>query len=478
MTVPTFLNVSNQNTISASVFQDMQLSCVFSEDVTNILSHPCDSHEIKKRQDFFKLLEREDFFENTCNFYAALKNLDKLKLAKTRCNNVISKHWIFKEEIKGFIDAYKALILLKGSPLSDEIIKYWEKQISLEEIDSIKNDLTEIDKLLNTFRTFDLSFSNPSRLSYDYKAPAFYDQIFDLGSSLGLKVESKQQSSIIPNETISNAILDLFAKEIDLLETYYGKYSNISIFISNFLGYQRQLKFFLEVNRFIKQHKIPYCYPLISDRMEFFAKEAYDVFLVSKNVHSIVPNDIFFTEEESFFFLLGANGGGKTTYLRTIGGNLILFLSGCPIFAKEAKIFCFGGVCSYFPKDECSLNRGRLDEELFTIEEKLNSQFNCFFLFNESFSSTDDQKGVILAIDIADKIKKQKNCGIFVTHFYSLEKSPIPILYAELNYDFQNTRTYKIIKSDMYVNSHAMDILKKYGMDYESLLKRRHLRWD
>ena len=112
--------------------------------------------------------------------------------------------------------------------------------------------------------------------------------------------------------------------------------------------------------------------PLIYITERRIAKELYDISLLAKNCENIVPNDADFTEYEPFCFLLGANGGGKTTYLRALGVNLILFLAGCPVFAKEAEIYPFDIVLSHFPRDERFDNTGRLDEERKRTEEMLN----------------------------------------------------------------------------------------------------------
>ena len=93
--------------------------------------------------------------------------------------------------------------------------------------------------------------------------------------------------------------------------------------------------------------------------------------------------------------MLGANGGGKTTYLRALGINLILFLAGCPVFATEAEMYPFDIVLSHFPKDERFDHSGRLDEERKRTEEMLNIAQNKagFLFFNETFSGTDDKRG-------------------------------------------------------------------------------------
>ena len=465
------MNLQGERRIPFSVFQDLQFAQIFSDDVVQVLSHPCDAAEIKARQDFFRLLENTDFFEKVSAFYTVLERLNKLEILKRQSANTVSRFWILKEQLKGYLDAHQALSLLKGCSLTDRIIEARSNSAHLNLLASVKADLAEMEHLLSTVQLFDLSFSVQSWLTPDHQSESFYERIVASAKSLGLKTEPQKSDSIPPDETLSHAVTALFPAQINALKTYHDRYDSLPI--ADFLNDRKELKFFLEVHRFTKKHSLPHCYPLIAPRKEIWATDAYDVFLISKNVNPVIPNDIFVTEEEPFFFLLGANGGGKTTYIRTVGINLILFLSGCPIFAKKAEIFPFDTVLSHFPKDECFTNVGRLDEEFLRVEEMLR-QPNAFFLFNETFSGTDDQRGSQLALDVADKMKTHKKCGIFVTHFYEVEKADFPILQPLVDINAGNTRTYKITKKSKVSSSYAADILKKYRLDYQSLVKRRH----
>ena len=58
---------------------------------------------------------------------------------------------------------------------------------------------------------------------------------------------------------------------------------------------------------------------------------------------------------------------------------------------------------------------------------------------------------------------------LFVTHFYEVIDYGFPTLCATVNTQCDNTRTFKIERGVHTRSSYAEDILKKYGLDKESL---------
>ena len=192
-----------------------------------------------------------------------------------------------------------------------------------------------------------------------------------------------------------------------------------------------------------KKINVPYTIVKIAKEPRYTAKGLCDVSLLAKNCENIVPNDADFSENEAFCFVLGANGGGKTTYLRAVGINLILFLAGCPVFAKEAEIYPFDTVLSHFPKDERFDNTGRLDEERRRTEEMLKAAQDkvAFLLFNETFSGTDDKRGYDLLTDTVAKIAESKHLGLYVTHFHEVMSLDFPVLSAEVDSTLVVTKT-------------------------------------
>lgn len=162
--------------------------------------------------------------------------------------------------------------------------------------------------------------------------------------------KKKKQNAKI-NPSFSDAICRLYADKIAQIEAEIAKYDDVDFHEPT--SYISEIQFFLEIHGLIQKAKkvgIPHTNAKIAKEPCYTAKELYDISLLAKNCESIVPNDADFSENEAFYFVLGANGGGKTTYLRAVGINLILFLAGCPVFAKQAEMYPFDIVLSHFPR--------------------------------------------------------------------------------------------------------------------------------
>ena len=118
---------------------------------------------------------------------------------------------------------------------------------------------------------------------------------------------------------------------------------------------------------------------------------------------------------------------------------------------------------------------GRLDEEKKRTDEMLKDAEDkrAFLFFNETFSGTDDKKGFELLKSTVDLIAENKFFGVYVTHFHEVMSLDYPVLSAEVDFTNANKRTFRIVKSKGNASSYAADILKKYGLDKNSLAARR-----
>ena len=171
--------------------------------------------------------------------------------------------------------------------------------------------------------------------------------------------------------------------------------------------------------------------------------------------------------------MTGANGGGKTTYLRSLGIAVLFFLTGCPVAAKSGEIWPFARLCTHFPSAENFEDTGRFVDEVRRAEEiRKAADRDTVALFNETFSGTDEQKSEEYSRRLADDMYAYGTFGLYVTHIHTLTHGKIPTLAAVVDEEDENRRTYRIRRMDGTDSSFAEDILKKYRLTEEGLAER------
>ena len=152
--------------------------------------------------------------------------------------------------------------------------------------------------------------------------------------------------------------------------------------------------------------------------------------------------------------------------------------------ARSGVGYPFTTVQTHYPTDERFSGMGRLDDEQRRVDEMLDGRdTDGFFLFNETFSGADHEKGFALAMQVAERMHKEGRFGLFVTHFHQVIGKAFPVLSVGTTTDKLNeneesalephhSRTYRVSYSGAKAYSYAEDILRKYGMDRHSLRER------
>ncbi|MBR2010429.1 MAG: hypothetical protein IKA06_01590 [Clostridia bacterium] len=474
---PRLLHNRNTDLLPNTLFSDLQLDKLLSAHATAVLRHPCEQSEIVRRNALFVLLDENENLacvENALSVLCATERaLQLLKDAKI----MLDKYYRQVEVLESYIGSCELLACVHHlGDLFADIANYFSSDEKKKLLAHMKQSVQKIKKLLQEMNTGLLSFGDKNWLTPDYDAVSEFDSISACAEALGFPIPKRKPQNIKINLSLSDAMCHLYADKVAHIEAEIAKYADIDFYEPTI--YIPEIKFFLEIRNLIQRAMgigVPHCISKIANTPKYAAKKLYDISLLAKNCENIVPNDADFTENEPFYFLLGANGGGKTTYLRAVGINLILFLAGCPVFAKEAEIYPFDIVLSHFPRDERFDNTGRLDEEKMRTEEMLTKAQNkaAFLFFNETFSGTDDKRGFDLLTDTVAKIAESKQFGLYVTHFHEVMSLDYPILSAEVDLSDANKRTFRIVRSKGSASSYASDILKKYRLDKDSLAARR-----
>ena len=474
---PRLLNGNSTPSLPDTLFSDLQIDKILSSQSIAILQHPCEQSEIVRRNELFLLLDKGEnvaHVENTLFVLCATERaLYLLKDAKIPLDIYYRQAELFES----YLTSCDALASMRGlGALFADVADYYLSEKSRNLLSEMKESSHKIRSLLFEMSAGLLSFADKNWLTPDYNAVSEIDNISASAEKLGFTLPQKKKQNANINLSFSDAICRLYADKIAQIEAEIAKYADVDFYEPT--SYISEIKFFLEIHGLIQKAKkvdIPHTNAKIAKEPCYTAKELYDISLLAKNCENIVPNDADFSAKEPFYFVLGANGGGKTTYLRAVGINLILFLAGCPVFAKEAEIYPFDIVFSHFPKDERFDNTGRLDEERRRTEEMLKAAQDkvAFLLFNETFSGTDDKRGFELLKDAAAQIDERHHFGVYVTHFHEVMSLDYPVLSAEVDPTDENKRTFRIVRSKGSASSYASDILKKYRLDKDSLATRR-----
>ena len=270
---------------------------------------------------------------------------------------------------------------------------------------------------------------------------------------------------------ISSSLETLFADNWKELTVHYEKYKGA--LDRGLLDYTDQLDFYIYNTGLAREyisHSIPVCYAHYGDDISI--AEGYDITLTAKKCYDIIPNDISFSDAEPVYFLAGANGGGKTTYLRTVGVCVIMALWGCPVPARHARICRLDSVLTHFPRDERFELEGRLLDEQKRVENILSDMGGrSLILLNETYATTNEEKASAMTCALAQKLKDEGQFSVYVTHQKKAQETDIPLLTCVVD-TTDGRRTYKIRPLNNTVRSHAEDILKKYSLSRADLEER------
>ena len=465
---PRLLRYDTEYVIPANVVTDMQMNQLLPTVVTGVLRHPCGKNNIAARQELFANMQKGDLAVRMSTLLSELRGYDRLLSEYRKTKNQFEKMYLQICVLEKFCHLNDLLSAFKDDgELFSSIAEFYPEQTTL------KNDLSEIRHTLKKTQSFFLSVAGKMWIAPAGDIPVYKEKVINCARLLSLTTGSAKNVHTEPVPTsVATALFELYHDEFSHINEILERHNDVAL--DEMRSYISELEFYLDVHQLIQKAMfcgIPYTFPKISDLPCYEATELFDISLLAKEVVA-VPNDVYFTTKEPFFFLTGANGGGKTTYARAVGLNLLLFLSGCPIFANSATIYPFSALLTHFPVDERFDNTGRLDEEYSRAQKMFTVCSEPFMIFNETFSGTDGKRGYALLLEIAEKITNHNCFGLYVTHFHEIEETKYPILCAEVNEANNNERTYRIHRFGVKHSSFANDILKKYRLDEKSLKER------
>jgi DNA mismatch repair ATPase MutS len=162
--------------------------------------------------------------------------------------------------------------------------------------------------------------------------------------------------------------------------------------------------------------------------------------------------------------ITGANGGGKSTFLRSVGAAQLMMQAGMFVTAEAFTANVRAGIFTHFTREEdATLTHGKFEEELARMSSLVDEITpDALLLCNESFASTNELEGSQIAGQVIDAMIDSGVKVLFVTHLYSLghglhaRRNPAHLfLRAERRPD--GVRTFQVVPGEPESTSYAED---------------------
>jgi hypothetical protein len=215
-----------------------------------------------------------------------------------------------------------------------------------------------------------------------------------------------------------------------------------------------------------------WCYPTLQQQHFFIEGSAIGHPLI--NAAKRVNNDIAIKDCGEVMLITGSNMAGKSTYLRSIGVNVVLAMAGAPVCAAKFSLSPVTIISSMRIADNLEESTSTFYAELKklkTIIDKVNAGEKIFILLDEILRGTNSLDRHTGSEALIKQMIKHKAACIIATHDIELAKLQQTYPKNILNYHFDvqvsNEELYfdYVLKEGICTSLNASILMKKIGIE-------------
>lgn len=203
-----------------------------------------------------------------------------------------------------------------------------------------------------------------------------------------------------------------------------------------------------------------WAYPEISDNMSIKATNIGHPLIEE---HDRVTNNL---ELDGIAIISGSNMSGKTTFLRTVGINMVLMYMGAPVCATSFTAPSASIWTCMKPPDNLKQSISTFYAELLRIKNIIENDEPMLFLIDEIFAGTNSEDRIEGAKQVLLNLSKRQNLGIVTTHDLEVCKAggfanhhfSEHYVGNEIHFDFK-------IKDGISTTRNARHLMKMIGID-------------
>lgn len=174
----------------------------------------------------------------------------------------------------------------------------------------------------------------------------------------------------------------------------------------------------------IGQTRTTYCFPTLLEGEEprISAKNLSSLLIADKKA---VANDV--NLKASTTIITGANMSGKTTWIRTIAGSIILAYAGAPVCAENFSVSKFAVFSSIRVNDDISQGLSTFYAELLRIKSMIEyskKNLPMFICIDEIFKGTNEADRILGASEAIKRLTNSRSITLVTTHDFELCEMP------------------------------------------------------
>jgi DNA mismatch repair ATPase MutS len=214
-----------------------------------------------------------------------------------------------------------------------------------------------------------------------------------------------------------------------------------------------------------------YCIPEIKSDGYFLQMKGAGHPLINKSL--MVTNDLEMGKNQKLLVITGANMAGKSTFLRTIGVNLVLAMAGSVVCAREFITCPIGLHTSIRTTDSVQKNESYFYAELLRLKaiiDRLAMGEKLFIIIDEMLRGTNSKDKHLGSQALIEQLIRLGGTGLLATHDIALgelaDKYPSDITNYRFEVEIKNDELffdYKL-KTGISQNLNASFLMKKMGI--------------
>lgn len=218
-----------------------------------------------------------------------------------------------------------------------------------------------------------------------------------------------------------------------------------------------------------------YAYPTFSEgTFEFAAIEMGHPLL---DLGNNVANDYKSTRDDHITIITGSNMSGKSTFLRTIGTNMILAYAGTRIYAQELSCSVVQIITYMRIKDALEESVSTFKAELNRIQmilDELTQNPNCLILIDEMLRGTNSRDKLKGSLGITKKLMAMQAYAMIATHDIKLAElgkeypEDIENYFFDIDFEDGDLKFDYKIKKGICENFNASFLISQLGIEMES----------